>query len=250
MIKLALKPFLHLNAERANLIIGGIQMVRFKDVKVDPWLQKQEEYKEYKRIPEEAVFVCAYFVFVNPFDFVDAAFLRRTGEKDELWVGTWDHETNKRLADYSDQSQFESFGCMVVKPQSGGYFSAARILLAHLFRSRVGFVSPSDFLQGGLLAKSHYLEVINFLRNELRDYKDEARKNMTEIVYVAKELGLGPEPTGSGPYSWIARCPGTNHHIAISTESDSFGCGYCRRKGGPEELKAFVKERNLKKRGK
>jgi len=31
-------------------------MVRFPNVKVDPWLNDQEQYKEHKKIPADAVF--------------------------------------------------------------------------------------------------------------------------------------------------------------------------------------------------
>jgi hypothetical protein len=38
----------------------------------------------------------------------------------------------------------------------------------------------------------------------------------------------------------MASCPqGRNHWIMISPSHNEFGCGYCRRKGGPEELRAF-----------
>jgi len=68
----------------------------------------------------------------------------------------------------------------------------------------------------------------------------------TEIIRVARELKLHPKPEGGGPFNWYARCPQTNHSLMISSKSDQFGCGYCRRKGGAEELREFVAERQAK----
>jgi len=56
-------------------------------------------------------------------------------------------------------------------------------------------------------------------------------------------------PAGQNTTAWMANCPcGGQHWIMISTESNSFGCGYCRRKGGPEELRRFCEERGRKER--
>ena len=56
----------------------------------NPELKK--EYENYENIPEDAVFACAQFAFLNPFDYVEAVFFRRTKELDELWVAVWDYE--------------------------------------------------------------------------------------------------------------------------------------------------------------
>ena len=223
-------------------------MVRFKGVKVDPWLQDQGAYKEYKRIPEDAVFACAYYVSTNPFtDCVEAAFIRRINEKDELWVASWDHEFEGDLSDYSRQDLFEGFGCKVTAPTEGDIASACRKLLGHLFRSRTGYVGYSHFVQSGLIAESEYQGIKDGLKYEVDRYARKALENRSEVVDTAEELGLYPEPTGEGPYSWSANCPGTSHRLFISTESDTFGCGYCRKKGGSIELRAFVRERRSKK---
>jgi hypothetical protein len=41
-------------------------------------------------------------------------------------------------------------------------------------------------------------------------------------------------------WGWSALCPGTNHSLMISTNDNTFGCGYYKRRGGPEELRTFV----------
>jgi hypothetical protein len=68
-------------------------------------------------------------------------------------------------------------------------------------------------------------------------------QNHPLIIYCA-EQNLYPEPEDHSPHSWKANCPsGRQHHIMISTsspENHSWGCGYCKKKGGIEELKNWI----------
>jgi hypothetical protein len=63
------------------------------------------------------------------------------------------------------------------------------------------------------------------------------------IVVAARELGLDPSPSGTGPWSWNARCPGTRHSLMVQAKSGDFGCGWCKKRGGVAELRAFAAER-------
>ena len=63
------------------------------------------------------------------------------------------------------------------------------------------------------------------------------------ILHAARELGLGPEPSGTSPGSWQARCPATQHYLMIQAHNGEFGCGYCRWRGGVNELRKFVASR-------
>jgi len=70
------------------------------------------------------------------------------------------------------------------------------------------------------------------------------RLNPSPILVAARELGLDPRPAGHNPAAWWANCPtGRGHSVMISSASNQFGCGYCRIKGGPEELRAARKAR-------
>ncbi len=85
-------------------------------------------------------------------------------------------------------------------------------------------------------------------RETIQKNKDDAIANPGDVVRVAKECGLDPQPAGHNEHSWRARCPGTGHALMIAT--DSFGCGYCRRNGGAVDLRAFVEERAAGKKNK
>ncbi len=66
------------------------------------------------------------------------------------------------------------------------------------------------------------------------------------ILIAARKCRLNPEPSATSSWGWSVRCPGTNHSLMISTKDNTFGCGYCKRQGGPEELRAFAAERKAK----
>ena len=65
----------------------------------------------------------------------------------------------------------------------------------------------------------------------------------SEIVPTARELGLCPEPSNTAVGYWIANCPGTQHSIQLRPSTEEWFCGYCKRKGSSEELRAFRRER-------
>ena len=73
-----------------------------------------------------------------------------------------------------------------------------------------------------------------------------AKQNETEIITTARELGLNPTPAGTGPNHWHARCPQTKHNLYITASTNQFGCGWCKRKGGPDALRGFVAQRKAR----
>jgi len=199
-------------------------MVRFPNVKVDPWFNDQEKYSAYKGIPDDAVFICAYTVFMNPFDLGESAYFRRTKDTDELWIATWNAELNGCEKDIQQNKQelFETYGCVVSAPSEGDIDTAIKTLLTHLFRSRVNYNFPSGYVRQGIVSEVEFNVVIQSLKNELDEYERQAKKQVSEVVKTAEALKLNPKPSGQGPYSWIARCPCTNHHLSINTKSDKY----------------------------
>lgn len=65
----------------------------------------------------------------------------------------------------------------------------------------------------------------------------------SEIVPTARDLGLCPEPSNAAVGYWLANCPGTQHSIELRPSTEEWFCGYCRRRGSSEELRAFRRER-------
>ena len=136
-------------------------------------------------------------------------------------------------------------------PRSGTFDESLIELLGGFFSTPAGAPGDIDHLIAtGYINKAHFrtlLERVKCYREKERlereAFSKQAYENETEIIHVARELGLNPEPAGIGPIQWYANCPGTGHTLMITTSNDDFGCGYCRVKGGIDELRAFVAER-------
>ena len=66
-----------------------------------------------------------------------------------------------------------------------------------------------------------------------------------ELINYCKLKNLMPEPTGDNVNNWQANCPsGRGHHIMISTTSNEWGCGYCRKKGKLIDLVKWIENKN------
>jgi hypothetical protein len=197
-----------------------------------------------EELPATAVLICtyrvsvwidAYDVSVARDDLIEASYLNRTNERDELWT---------------DIASIGPMHLAITVPARSEAKDVALELLDALFRSRVEFMSATKFGRDGLIGKADFDRVIWKIRSELAANKQEAlRDGDAEIVIAARALHLHPEPSGIGPHHWQADCPGTKHALLIQSETNQFGCGYCRRKGGLEELRAFVLERRAKRGG-
>ena len=137
-----------------------------------------------------------------------------------------------------------SRNCVMSIPRHGSKReAAARLLDAHV-RSRVHYECPVPPYQSGLLTNGELESIVGAIAEELRRNSrvaPEAQcRHEATIIKMARELGLDPRPAGHNDSAWMASCPQSrNHWIMISAERNEFGCGYCRRKGGPQELHAF-----------
>ena len=160
----------------------------------------------------------------------EAVHFRRDSVYDELWVE-------------------DPFGHIVwlgvrMKRQRRSRRASCLAMLERLVRARAGYAGPDAVRVPGLIGAAD-LEALNAKlhaeRMAARQAADAWRS--TPIICVATELGLSPCPSGGKPTSWEARCPGTNHPLRIEAKSEVWGCGWCRRKGGIEELRQFAEER-------
>ncbi len=214
----------------------------------DPYLK---EAKKTAKVPDDAVFACAYDLHIVVDVIEEAAFFRRTETSDELWIAS--------SAEYDDsivQAIVEgkgapkalvgkdvlSIGRVFAAEKTGEESSSCLALLERLFRVRVGFCWPQGFLAAGIISESAYNNLVKRIDHELEEHSQKARANETEIIRVARELGLDPQPTGTDPTHWWAQCPARVGHLYIEAAMNYWWCGWCQRSGSMEELRAFVKE--------
>ncbi|MGZ4891915.1 MAG: SEL1-like repeat protein [Halobacteriota archaeon] len=213
----------------------------------DPWLKKAEKTEH---LPDDFRFACAYDINLVVDYFAVATFLRRTETTDELWVGSTVSDRSFSAEDF-ERVELWDVGRVFAIKREGDELTACLNLLELLVRARHGFEWPEEFLVAGIVKESAFTSMVRRLEKELDENKQRAEETETEIIKVARKLGLSPKPTGEGPSHWFARCPGRIHgkagaHVLfIDAAGNVFGCGYCRRKGGVEELRAFVHERGL-----
>ena len=224
-----------------------------KKIIVDPWLHKADKTK---KLPKDAVFACAYYLEFQLGKFFEAIFFRRTKNHDELWMAIhFNEKFHKEFllekAPYQDflQKAECNLGRACAMPKKGKTASSCLILLEHLICAGLGGGWPFEFVAAGLIREMDFKNLMARIEKELNDYKAKARSVESEIIKKARELGLNPKPTGTDPYHWQAQCPKTEHFLLISTESNEFGCGYCKRKGTTDDLVAFVKEREKNQNG-
>jgi hypothetical protein len=123
---------------------------------------------------------------------------------------------------------------------------AAKFLFTSLQQCHFPYTGAIEPFVGGLLSSETIGGLVDDLHAEWdrnrREAIAEAERTPPPIVLTARELGLAPRPAGHNATAWVANCPsGRGHTIMISATSNEFGCGYCRKKGGPNELRTFCR---------
>jgi hypothetical protein len=184
--------------------------------------------------------VCAYDLYVGIDSLEYAAFLIQ-GETDELWTTL---DLPPTLKEFTTGKLLGLTGRIAVhaRHQPDRQISAA-VMLDALFEAGLGFCWPTKHLISGIIDRELFTRIVGNIEARI-DARQEAARNHGDsaVVLVAKECQLDPRPSGTSPPAWMANCPGTNHWLMIGADSNTWGCGWCKRGGGPDELRAFVME--------
>lgn len=90
---------------------------------------------------------------------------------------------------------------------------------------------------------NHMVEKYTVEFNEKRNiFIQKQELHPSPIYQTVKNLGLQPFNSGYNEYSWHANCPRGKHNLFFNTENNNWGCGYCKKKGGPDDLINFTGE--------
>jgi hypothetical protein len=224
------------------------------NIQVTPWPKAEENLDG---LPVGGDFVCAYEVHLGVDSIDEAAVLNRGPDQDELWVVSGlGSDLIGDLAKGLDPThivpeEMLTWGLAVTRDRRDQKSTAVLEMLDALIRCRVGYGWPTKFVRSGLIGHREFNKLVSGLEAELEANTAAARKHTSEIVEAARELGLNPKPTGTDPRFWEAGCPQVSHYLYINAEANKFGCGWCKKKGGPAELAQFVAERRerARKRG-
>jgi hypothetical protein len=196
-------------------------------LEVAPWSAStpREEFPT----QEQRTLACVYDLNVG-IDWVEEClWYRRRGGVDELWAA----------GDLSNP------WCAVRLASRGLMQRDACVrMFEALVRARWGYSGPAKLRQAGLIDARDLESLLARLAAE-RSSADLAAQAWASapIVEAARSLGLSPRPSGGKPTSWQANCPGTNHWLMVHAGTGEWGCGWCKRKGGVDELQRFVEAR-------
>lgn len=219
---------------------------------VDLWCKRSAS----KRLPVTARLLVAYWTLINPIDIEEALFLQSNRGVHRLWLVTG--VDKRRIREYVDDPlgrpilDQETMGIGVVLEARGVAPSEDQLdeLLMGLIDARSSLVSSGEGFLAGRLSIQRWASLCGRVKRLRQEAIDTAhrreREQPSELIGAARELQLLPRPVGGNATSWVANCPGTHHTLMIESSSNSWGCGYCRQKGGPEELRTFVRGRESK----
>ncbi len=204
-------------------------------------------------LPKEAVPLCAYQLLILAIaDMDQIAYIHSTPTRDELWMVTEETLFDNPVDESVDETtglktlfrgQSRQAMRVLTMTHTDSIFRSGLFLLSEYFDAVCGFYSPVKFLAEGMLLRSDYEGINQRRKATIRRNQAAASKKKTKIIEVATELGLQPQAPLLNPEIWSARCPGTGHQLYINARKNEFGCGYCCRKGGPKDLRAFVVSR-------
>jgi hypothetical protein len=206
-------------------------------------------------LPPRSALVCVIDISVEAIlDCVEALFFIRRGDTDELWSGVGEElpahgvgRVGAPVTSYLPPDPL-GYGRVVTRRAVGDAVASSAEMVEALVWSRLGHSWPTGIIRSGLIDTALFDSLIAKVKSTIERNQEEARKQQSQIVRRAKWLGLNPRPTGVDPRHWSARCPETSHRLYLNTETNEFGCGYCRRRGGSDELNEFARERRERAR--
>ncbi|MBR0851874.1 hypothetical protein JQ543_29335 [Bradyrhizobium diazoefficiens] len=217
---------------------------------LDPWSKDPDHHGP---IPADARLIGAWNLYVGIDHIGEALFLVRGEQQDLLWAFTsfahWEECLARRDAsDPEWASDTITCGCVAGLPRRGTDSEAAARLLRALVASRVGHAIPQAPWRAGLLSEVELERVVDGVVEERarnrKTSEDRQRNDEAPILRLARQLGLSPAPDGASEHNWLASCPGRGHSLMLSPTTNQFGCGYCRRRGGLDELQALYDSRH------
>jgi hypothetical protein len=214
---------------------------------VDPW---GREPNHQSKVPANALFLGAWERDLGITELSEALFLVRHDRRDLLWSLTTDAEkfTKESLAARASGNPNWvnskcTCACVAGAPRQLTESEAGTVLMSALVRARLLHEFPRPPYIPGLFTTEELANISGAIAEELKRNALAAEaaqlRQEVPILKLAGELNLHARPAGHNSSAWTADCPRRKHSIMISPSLNEFGCGYCRRKGGPAQLQEF-----------
>ncbi|MEZ5846006.1 MAG: hypothetical protein R3C70_04570 [Geminicoccaceae bacterium] len=220
------------------------------DIRVTAWPDHSSEAELH---PTKFTFLCAYRINVEgAANFHEAAFFSETPDSSTIWIAADLSDALVRQAIVAisrSRPPEEVLWWRAVEQERGNDRDelSALNMLACLFKTRQGLSWPTGFLFAGTIDQASFDAMIGNLESDIEQIIEETHRNRSDLIELAAQLGLSPQPSGKHPSFWQANCPGTHHTLLLNSQDDMFFCGYCKKKGSLDELRDFVAIRNPNK---
>jgi hypothetical protein len=133
-----------------------------------------------------------------------------------------------------------------LKSEAANIIAELKNFLITIMSDRYNFVGTPVFVQSRIFSEATFDEMLKqgiILMDEKYDLAIKLNSE-NELIKYCKSIGLNPEPEGSSPTNWEANClSGGQHRLMISTKSNEWGCGYCKRKGDINSLREWYESK-------
>lgn len=134
-----------------------------------------------------------------------------------------------------------------LKSEAANIIVELKDFLINMMSDRYNFAGTPVFIRSRIFSETSFdamLKQAIILMDE-KYYLAINQNAENELVKYCKSIGLNPEPEGSSPTNWEANClSGGQHRLMISTKSNEWGCGYCKRKGDINSLREWYESKN------
>jgi|TARA_R110000796_G_scaffold39386_1_gene98306 hypothetical protein len=131
--------------------------------------------------------------------------------------------------------------------KSGDYLNEKEVIdiITMQFESTRLYNGLPRFGSSGFLTEEGFNKIISGIKSELDKNNDLANAFATPFINYLESQSLRPNPSGNNKYSWLSDCPFSfhGHYMMVSTKENTFGCGWCKKKGSQKDLENYFKNK-------
>ena len=111
------------------------------------------------------------------------------------------------------------------------------------FESTLLYSGLPRFESPGFLTEDDFNKIISGIKDELDQAIDLANASKNSFINYLESQSLNLKPSGHNKHSWLSDCPFSNqkHFMMVSTKENTYGCGWCKKKGNQADLENYFK---------
>ena len=171
-------------------------------------------------------------------------FYRITNDDYIQWIDVFLNDENDEKSIIEASKKPQKIVCQYKYDYDFSFIDNLLIVFADFIHARSMFDGRVIKFKSDLISDIQYHHIQENIANRK---KGAAKSKLLDFMEVN---GLSPKVHDSKKGLYLSRCVNSgNHHlfISISPEKEEWGCGYCKRKGGIEELEQWISEKKQSK---